>query len=79
LGEQTSINSGDIIHNQQKIGELGECMNRIVNSLTSCFDALAQRIVDLEEGIPPILERLHALEEKERARARDEHARDVLE
>ena len=35
------------------------------------------RISQLEESIPHILERLHALEEKERARAREEHERDV--
>ena len=33
----------------------------------------------LEESMKLLIQRLHNLEEKERARAREEHARDVLE
>ena len=70
MSEQIGLNYQGILANQKKIGELEEgimqlmeCMNRVTDSLTSVFDALAQRIIDLEE--------------KERARARDEHERDV--
>ena len=38
---------------------------------------LESKIMDIHNSLNHILQRLHALEEKERARARDEHERDV--
>lgn len=58
--EQIGINSGDILCNQQSIGEL----TRRINELETYFSASEKQIY----------ERLLVLEEKERARARDKHA-----
>ena len=75
MSEQIGLNYRGILDNQQKIGELED---RIKD--------LKKRVFSLEGDIAVILggtaelsKRLHALEEKERARARDEHARDVSE
>ena len=38
---------------------------------------LNDRIVDLETSLTHVLDRLHQLEEKERARSRDEHAEEM--
>ena len=64
MSEQIGLNYQGILANQQKIGELEE----FVRKLCTIID-------DIHESLEHYGDRLHALEEKERARARDE--RDV--
>ena len=68
MSEQIGLNYQGILDNQQKIGELEEMMILVQKFL--------KEQIEINEHYA---DRLHALEEKERARARDEHARDVSE
>ncbi len=52
-------------------------LETLVNDMVISHAHVIGFIDDLKTSMKHVLERLHALEEKERERARDEHERDV--
>ena len=76
MSEQTGLNYQGILDNQQKIGELEDRIKKLEEYYIKDTE-LFKSLKEIVGSILHILDHLHQLEKKERARAMADHNREV--